>query len=354
MSSDSDYEEPRNQPDVAVNGLSCETLQFESIYNSKGYRILLRAGSKQLLDPHLHEANSCHAALVYTKFWLADKKDSYSELRIQSPHMKTALKQIVSEYQHLNVDIQHIILRNEPRCLFYHRKDLINYRISCMQQGKTQAAQHIQYMIDYMFNILMVEASNFRYLVESVTENPKLDFISLWMAFVPGELIYFCRKTGDQPLSGQLFRLKSIDRYPAPSLVEPNTPWLLNGHLIDYDGTHFGHTEFDVHLHHFEGVNILHELEAVPLKYHPHAEAIRAKFSERGKTFTTFHNYHFKGYNGIALTKSKSIFSSIVGLESHHVSVTGQTQRVSPSITWTRSTIVSLSMPKLSEKTYLR
>lgn len=280
-------------------GVSCQTLQFENIFNSKGETVLLRAGSKQLNKISSHDESCRHAALVVTKYWTSDNKRSYTELKIQSPFMKAAMKKLIPEYNHINIDLQHIIIRDEPRCLFHHRHELIDYRKACTQRNESQAAQHIQYLLDYMFNVLMVEASAFRYQVENTLQEPALDFNHLWMAFVPGDLIYQKRRNLDQTIAGQLFRLTRIKKRPGNLLVLPY--WDLHGHYIDYNGVEFGHEEMEVTIDQYEGIVSLCDLEAVPLKYHRDKNLIQEKFLSRGKKFVALQGHNFKSYRGPAM-----------------------------------------------------
>lgn len=60
-------------------GLKCELKKFDSLFNTKGERYLLRAGSKVDLGP-AQQDNAYESALVLTKFWSKEKEEEYAEL----------------------------------------------------------------------------------------------------------------------------------------------------------------------------------------------------------------------------------------------------------------------------------
>jgi hypothetical protein len=53
--------------------------KFDSLFNTKGERYLLRAGSKVDLGP-AQQDNAYESALVLTKFWSKEKEEEYAEL----------------------------------------------------------------------------------------------------------------------------------------------------------------------------------------------------------------------------------------------------------------------------------
>jgi hypothetical protein len=150
----------------------------------------------------------------------------------------------------------------------------------------------------------------------SSTSLPSLDFVNLWMAFRPGDLVYL---SGPPPLnrSPRLVEFKSMDMScicDHPWCV-PSHKWRIYGFYIDYDGTSFGYSREDSTIRHFEGYKALKELDVLPLRFHPDEKAIRKQLAFRGRRFAKLHGRHYRYYKGVATVLGKDRNITLFGEE---------------------------------------
>lgn len=307
-------------------GTSCEIRHYERIANSKGEKVLLRSGSSRASLGHgYRDAWSSQSALVLIRE-MDDSDCPKSELEIQSPHIKKALKTCVPGYKDIDIEGKSICLHDQPRCIFHYRQQLMDYHNSCLEAGEIDAASHVKFMLDYMFNTLSSEIRHFTHFVESPLMQPALDYLTLWMAFVPGDIIYAEKKCHHLKLRGSLMRFDSMSRCPCTRTWCPQYAWNLRAFVIDYDGTDFGHRGRNLFINPYEGVKALQDLTVMPLRYHPDGDKIRADLTQRGKKFVQLHGRHYKQCNGVAYLLSNTRDNNLCGeedsfpLRSTHVS----------------------------------
>jgi hypothetical protein len=145
-----------SKPNIGFHGagLKEQLKHFDSVYNAKGDRVLLKSGSEFRLekdrDPITYES-----ALVLTKFWKRNGDEDYYELEIRSPYMKAAIKAIIPEYKNFNVDINHITLRNKPHCLFHYREELFEYGLNL--ELNSDAQRHVSFLMEHTYKDLSNE-----------------------------------------------------------------------------------------------------------------------------------------------------------------------------------------------------
>ncbi|KAJ9157364.1 P-loop containing nucleoside triphosphate hydrolase protein [Pleurostoma richardsiae] len=133
-------------------------------------------------------AASQSALVLVTDVVDDDDGFAHTELEIQSLYMKEAIKQCVPSFAGLDIERKSILLHDEPRCLFHHRDALIKYHQHCADNNRRDAALHVKFLLDYMFNTLSSDIRHFTQFMDNPLMQPALDYFSLWMAFVPGEL----------------------------------------------------------------------------------------------------------------------------------------------------------------------
>jgi len=284
-------------------GRQCEVSQFERMTNAKGEKITLRSGSSRAgLAFGSREPLAPRSAMVLVRD-MDDPDCPLIELEIQSPHMKAALKECVPTFSNLDIERQPIVLHGPPRCVFQFRDALIKYHQRCTENGHHSAATHVKFLLDHMFNTLSAEIRHFSRFMQGPIEQLGLDFTSLWMAFVPGEMVYVANRRGlHHKLRGSVFRLSTMSRCPCIRPWCQRYSWALRGFVIDYDGTDFGHTSESVIIKSYDGVKALQDLPAIPLKYHPDHEKLEHYLIERGKKFVALSGptHRYRQYNGVA------------------------------------------------------
>lgn len=293
------------QSDVGEIGVTCEIRQYERITNAKGEKVTLRAGTSRRgagLGASSHDRWSHSSALVLTTD-LSNSDCPWSQLEIQSPYIKAAMKECVPGFENFDILNKSIILENEPWCLFHHRQNLIDYHHRCARNNQHAETEHIQFLLDHMFNTLSAEIRHYNnnFVQKPVYLQPGLDFLRLWMAFVPGQFVYVpkshlvCERTHER-----VFRLKSMSRCSCIRLWCSSYQWTLVLYSITYDGTDFGYKSNTVHIHPYEGVRAIQDLDVMPLECSPDHEQIKEKLISRGKRYTGLVGPHYKESIGVA------------------------------------------------------
>ncbi|KAK4040193.1 P-loop containing nucleoside triphosphate hydrolase protein [Parachaetomium inaequale] len=298
-------------------GLTCEVKSFESVYDARGERRLLQAGTSTAVQTCSY-SHSFRSALVVTRFWKHDRRPDYTTLELRSPHMKAALKAVVPAYQTHDIATRHIILRDEPRCLFHYRAELQAYGTILEDR---EAADHVFYLLRHLQNTLWLEMYNFSAYMEDPSLVPSLDFINLWMAFRPGDLVYIPDSRPKSAGHGRIYRFVEMERCRCDVPSCPNSEWTLTLDGITSDGVMIGHRREKVTLQPYDGFQQLQELPAFPLKYHPDEQDTRQRLAVRGAKFIQLHGYHYRQYSGIA-----GLFgaSSLLNTGRDHVMVRGR------------------------------
>ncbi|UKZ46573.1 hypothetical protein TrVGV298_000778 [Trichoderma virens] len=256
------------------SGIDCELKRFNSIYNSKGDKIVLEAESTKNLK--VEKERSFPTALVLTQYFNKDQSPGRKELVIKSPYMKAALKAL-----------------GEPRCLFHYRDEFRKY---CANLEDQTAVKHVLFLMKYMCWELAAQISLYRdnMIVDRGTES--LDHQYLWMAFRPGDLIYVSAKSHEDE---RIYRLISME-YKGGFISTFELIWSIKALCIVSDGDKFREYEVELTIDQFNGIRRLHTLPIFPLKYHPEATRIHAQLLERGKKFCRLYSSHYRQYNGIA------------------------------------------------------
>jgi hypothetical protein len=237
--------------------------------------------------------------------------------------MKAAIKAVIPAYQGHDISTRHIVLRDEPRCLFHYRTELQAYGTTLEDRD---AAEHVFYLLRHLQNTLWMEMYNFSAFMEDPSLIPSLDFINLWMAFRPGDLIY----TPDNAPSkfagqGRAYRFVEMERCRCDVPACPNSEWTLTLDGITSDGVMIGHRREKVAIQPYDDFRQLQELPAFPLKYHPDEQDTRQRLVARGAKFVQLHGYHYRRYSGIAALFGAG---SLLNTERDHVMVSSHASLV--------------------------
>jgi len=286
-------------------GVNCQVKHYDSVYNAKGAKVLLRGGSKTKF--HLERDRPTEAyesALVRTQHWTKDGEEDQVELEVRSPHMKAALKAVVPEYKDSSVNTSHITLFNEPRCLFYYRDELFSYGLGL--DPSSDAQKHVSFLIEYMYKELGGAINTWTLMVDCElsgfsVDGPSLDFGNLWMAFRPRDYIFL--KENDREALTMIVELTEISRscHCTFALCVRRHRWDIRGRCIDRDKTEWGYSNVYRTIAYFEGFKTLRDLNVVPLRFLPDAAGIRSSHASRGRKFTSLQSQqHYRAYQGIA------------------------------------------------------
>jgi len=292
-------------------GLQCELKRYDCLFNALGDKMRLPMGSSKSIN---HDRDDSPAsALVLTKHWNKDKELEYTELEIKSPHIKAALKAVVPMYRDFQILAKHIVLRNEPQCVFHFREELQQYG-SRLQDG--EAAKHILFLLQYMWRELSAEIFTFYNTIGNPDAPATSEFQSLWMAFRPDDLIFVRPSSVFE--EDFVLKFTSMDRCRCGNPLCWRDHWTICGKYIDYDGNIFGYESHSIRIKRFEGCRPLHGLPAFPLRFHPEASELRDRLIDRGKKFCGLHGMNYREYEGVAELLSDNRSLSLLGEEEYY------------------------------------
>jgi hypothetical protein len=264
-------------------GLTCELKAYENRYNARGEIETLQVG-KQRRRAALGKNSSLRAAVVLTRHYNDLDKLDYTELRIQSPHIKKALREVIATYPGLKLQAPMIVLRDTPKCLFHYRREIAAYARTLEDPV---AREHIQFIQDYAYQQMVQPITSFNLGVEFAGNEPGLEFLNLWMAFRPGDLIY--SKTRDVP---RVYRLDSMTYF--------STSCRLHASYIESDGSRFGHRTEYLSIDIYDNYKPFTQLTAYPLEYHRDKSSIIERLSQRGAQYVSLQGIHYRSFAGNA------------------------------------------------------
>jgi hypothetical protein len=277
-------------------GLTCELKTYEARYNFRGERIPLQAGKSRDLEPQPHQDHN--SALVLTRFYYKNRDLERIELTIRSPFMKQALKEVIGEYPGVNLQTENIILHDLPKCLFHYRNELQIFGMGLLPDSVEFS--HIVLMLQHMWQRLESQCSSYFNLMESPTIAPGLEFINLWMAFRPGDLLYTKVKG-----MHRLVKLKSMNRCECLEPRCEDSKWEINFEFIAYNGSQLGYVEGERYIKPYDGYRPLERLKIFPLEYHHDKDTIREELIARGRKMMSLRGVHYRMFEGESETLSK-------------------------------------------------
>lgn len=295
------------EEDEDQRGQLCELHTYEVRFTSKGEPITLQVGSLEEAEFEEEiddEDRSPEAALVLKREYERGSKELLeTTLLINSPFIKSALRNVVKSYPGVNLESPGpVLIFDKPRCLFHYRTELKTYA-EASDEPKTK--QHVEFCLKYMERPLRKEMSSYEKLIGS-GEVPGLDFANLWMAFRPGDLLYQRLESHDI-----ICRLRYISKYEDDYEVA----WAVNAERVIFDGNDFVYTRYHVLVEKYDGYRPFSELKIFPLKYLLDKQTIVQDVLSRGKKYASFAGIHYKYYEGVANVFGSS-FEKVVPVSS--------------------------------------
>jgi hypothetical protein len=267
-------------------GKLCELHSYDSRFNSKGEPVVLRTGSNY--GYKIDEEQSPEAAIVQIRY-VSHGKVTLTCLKINSPYIQRALREVIGSYPSVNLDSHYeILLHGQPQCLFHYRRELEQYAAAA---DDTSMKEHVTFCLKYMNKALSKEILAFDAMTQSEGAVPRVNFEDLWMAFKPGCLVY-TRMTGTE----YVCKLVDVSR---DEDEKRRDCWLLEVRRIEFNGKEFGYSDFGFQIPQFDGFKSLADLAVFPLVYHKEYERVRTELLARGKKYVSYSGVHYRKYDGV-------------------------------------------------------
>jgi hypothetical protein len=284
------FDLPEESIDGNSAGLKCEVKTYEARFNVRGERVALQVNTRRGIEEN--KARDHESRLVVTRWYDKDKALECTDLKVQSPHAKVALRSVIGQYTGVNLHPKRVILCDLQKSFFHYRKELEEYKQTL---SNTDASDPILFLLEYMYRTLQTQMLDWSNLMDSPLFPPGLYFENLGMAYRPGAQIYTTLEGGHR-----VFQLVHMSRcmYPDPHCEKRK--WVLRVRYITCDGTNFGYINREFHMNPYEGYNPIQLLSLFPLEYHPEYVTISRAIVERGQKFVSLQGIHHQSYNGLA------------------------------------------------------
>jgi hypothetical protein len=214
--------------------------------------------------------------MIITRKFDQENRLKSTILKIQSPYLIKALREIVKYYPDNPVDVGNTITVEEPPALIFHyRKELETYAQTESTADETKL--HIDYVLTYLE--LQMGSDIKRY--DDHIARGLIKFEWLWMIFRSGCIVY--ESETDQLYYFHSGTYKNIGRDIVMELKCTN---------INYDGTKVGKEEHSLSIGSFETARELTSLRLVPLELLTDIDGLKARLKERAKRFLGLRGIH--------------------------------------------------------------
>ncbi|SCV36180.1 uncharacterized protein FFB14_05953 [Fusarium fujikuroi] len=288
------------QPQVSGGGTGtkCELIEYDSVFNSDGQKVVIRSGTSHNLGSFLGiDANE--SAIVRTTDWNLQGDKSSVQTEIQSPHMKAALKAVVPVYKNRNISFTHISWYGEPRHLFHFRDALFEYGRELNLESDEQ--RHVSLLVEHLQQELADAVAIFTSHITFQPSSPSIDFRHAWTIFRTGDLVYLPGNVAPCGVE-MIVRYKSI-----LSNCSCNDANHVFSHELKFEGEYlttnkngFGFKSCTAKILCFEGIRPIELLPFQPLHFHPDQERIKTRLVIRGRKFRQLQGVHHQFYRGLA------------------------------------------------------
>jgi hypothetical protein len=271
------------------DGEECELHVYEQRFDTRGEKVVLRAGTKSEFAPPKEKSH--RACLVLTRHYGfgSSKQLRCTELEVQSRHIIKALREVIGTYPGIDFASKPVSIREPPRCLFHYHDELRQHAEASDNQ---QLKSHLRLCLQYMEKTLHKEIKIFQSLSE--VSSPEIDHRHAWMVFKPGILVY-------EKYNGieRLYRLRSMEGEGGDNPYELRK-WHLVTERIHQRRDGVGLALHKLQIDRYEGRKPVCELTFVPLDLHPEKERIRHDLLERGRKFLSLCGISHCFYDGVA------------------------------------------------------
>lgn len=269
------------------DGEDCELQIYDQRLDDRGEEVILRVGRRS--HNRLEKDKNHRAGFVLTRHFGHMKGLLFTEFEIRSPYAKKAFRDIIKSYPGVNINsTEAIVIHNEPKCIFHYQHQLETYIEVCQEP---HAAEHVKFSLEYMKKALQSEIKTYNSNVSMTTSTPGLEYKHLWMAYIPGALLYYQNREFHM-----VSRLRTMAMVHEEDKDQPE--WVIEGEALDCDGYHFGYGRVSATISRYDGVRAFNHLGMFPFQYHPDHEEIKKSLVLRGKMFISMFGVHHRHYRG--------------------------------------------------------
>ena len=210
----------------------------------------------------------------------------YHEIEIQNPLLVEALETILKK-ENFHLDINEPASFEEPfRQLWFCQEDILAL------QKRTEASDPLKGYLTLLLKLLDDVFADLRVKRRHLQSSGLIDFKTAWILFPRGVTVYsyglnaefLCKVEGT----------KYIQKTEGHFL-------LIRCKVMMFNGEEFVWINKVLTIENFEGNMPVRELEHYPLDFHPEADQVRKRCTDRGRKVLEFQGLHYRCYSGIAI-----------------------------------------------------
>ncbi|GKZ29504.1 hypothetical protein AbraIFM66950_005204 [Aspergillus brasiliensis] len=200
---------------------------------------------------------------------------------VQSAHLKGVLARVMDGYPGINISLEHVEF-SKPFRPFVHRWAMFS------EARDNESDPQVKAHVDLLYGVLATELNDVVTNKQSLVLNGVITFDMLWTIFEPGQIAY---STVDG--RKRAFRIESS---------WDGSDYEIGAVYIDYNGYGFGYRKYNLSIPTFEGTKPIMSLPVIPFVFHNDKDTLRESMTLRGKLWSQHRGYHYKNYEGLALT----------------------------------------------------
>ncbi|PMD36930.1 ATPase [Hyaloscypha variabilis F] len=220
------------------------------------------------------------------KCFTGRKKFDIDSIIVNSPAVKKVLEKVFDKYPGVTCSLDRLVF-DAPFQPFVHRWSEFKLAIETEKNESTKTH------LELLHKLLREELKDTIKALEDFILNGVTTFDILWAIFQPKCTVY--SRTGGLP-NCQSFYSGSYGEGQCGKYFQ------LTLEPIGWNGTAFKRGTEYTNIYDFQGTKPIKDLSACPLHLHPEQDNIRATLVKRGKKYEQFAGYHYKAYEGIALS----------------------------------------------------
>ncbi|KAK1148750.1 hypothetical protein N8T08_008635 [Aspergillus melleus] len=278
--------EKPEKKEYAPVGTICDV---QNLYQTKPDENECTSWSKEMPDDlpvAVEDAESAQFALILRKTKCYDglKSLSIHSVVVQSEPLKKFLGKVLAGYPGVTMTLDRVEFV-KPFAPLIHRWE--DFRKGCEEEEDETTKKHA----DLFYGILEEELRDVIARKQDHVKHGVITYNLLWTILEPEDVVI--SSVGGHMSGG---RFVSGETDCESGIYNASVKY------VEFDGENFGWTEKNDEIPYFTGTTPITSLAMFPLRYHPEKATIRESLVARGKRWEQHKGYHYKNYEGAAMS----------------------------------------------------
>ncbi|KAJ5297529.1 hypothetical protein N7508_007778 [Penicillium antarcticum] len=232
------------------------------------------------------DAESAQYVLLVRKTKCYDGRKSLQmhSIVIQSEPLKKFLGKALGNYPGVTTSLERLEFEAPFKPIVHRWKDITKARD---EESDPTTKAHV----DLFYRIMNEELKEVIDRMNDLVANGVITFDLVWTILEPEDVVISSRGG-------------SLRAYQFSSLVPTRCGWAASVNYVEFDGSDFGFKSDGFSINAFNGTVPITSLSICPLKHHKDKDAIRGMLIARGKRWEEHKGYHYKAYEGAAVSRT--------------------------------------------------